>query len=90
MLKWYAREVHTGQRLDAIVGSHALAIAASAAIGFLASATVAVLSYQLFEKRFLSLKRFFETREGASPGGVQREPAHSNHPVADAASSTEG
>jgi len=91
MLKWYAREVHTGQRLDAIIGSHALAIAAGAAIGFLASATVAVLSYQLFEKRFLSLKRFFETREGASPGEVQHEPPRSTpHPVADGASSTEG
>jgi hypothetical protein len=52
---------------------------------------VAVLSYQLFEKRFLSLKRFFETREGASPGEVQHEPPRSTpHPVADGASSTEG
>lgn len=62
LLTWYFAESAVEARLDALLGNHWLAIGAKAAIGVSVSTTVAVLSYELFEKRFLSLKRFFEAR----------------------------
>jgi len=49
------------------LGSHGAAVALQASIGALASLALAYLSYELFEKRFLSLKRLFETAKDAAP-----------------------
>lgn len=43
------------------LGSHGAAVALQATLGALASLVVAFLSYELFEKRFLRLKRLFAT-----------------------------
>ena len=50
-------ELELAQRL----GSHGAAVVLQATMGVLASLAVAYLSYELFEKRFLGLKRWFET-----------------------------
>ena len=42
------------------LGSHLVAVLAQGAAGMLASAAIAYASYELFEKRFLSLKRYFD------------------------------
>ena len=63
LLTWYFIEFHAEARFDALIGNHALAIAAKAACGVAISLAVAMASYELFEKPFLSLKRFFEVRE---------------------------
>ena len=43
------------------LGSHGLAVALQATLGILISVALAYVSYELFEKRFLNLKRWFET-----------------------------
>jgi peptidoglycan/LPS O-acetylase OafA/YrhL len=75
MLSWYAHDVRVCDRLDVALGNHALAIAATAVLGFAMSTGVAVLSYHLYEKRFLSLKRFFETPE-RTPSDAPNEAPH--------------
>jgi len=67
LLTWYFIEFHAEARFDAFFGNHALAIAAKAACGVAISVAVAMASYELFEKPFLSLKRFFEVREASAP-----------------------
>jgi peptidoglycan/LPS O-acetylase OafA/YrhL len=49
------------------IGSHGAAVALQATLGASASLAVAYLSYEFFEKRFLRLKRLFETANEPSP-----------------------
>jgi peptidoglycan/LPS O-acetylase OafA/YrhL len=65
LLTWYFAETRFEARLDALLGNHWLTMIGRAAVGFPVSIVVAVISFQLFEKRFLALKRFFEPREHA-------------------------
>jgi peptidoglycan/LPS O-acetylase OafA/YrhL len=49
------------------LGSHGAAIALQATLGAAVSVAIAYASYELFEKRFLGLKRFYATaKEPAS------------------------
>ena len=49
------------------LGSHGAAVALQATLGAAASLAVAYLSYELFEKRFLRLKRLFATAKEPAP-----------------------
>jgi len=73
LLTWYFLERRMGDRIGAALGHHSLAIAVTAAFGIGASLVIAVLSYEMFEKRFLQLKRFFEAgHELAAPAAAPR------------------
>jgi len=67
LLTWYFRESGVDARLDAFFGNHWLTMGARLAIGVSLSVTIAVLSYELYEKRFLALKRFFEAKPAPAP-----------------------
>jgi peptidoglycan/LPS O-acetylase OafA/YrhL len=73
ILTWYFIEKQVEKRLDAALGNHALTMVAYAALGTGISLAVSVASYELFEKRFLKLKRFFEARP--APAEAPRVPS---------------
>jgi peptidoglycan/LPS O-acetylase OafA/YrhL len=62
-ISYYLTTNRTELELAQRLGSHGLAVALQATLGILISVAIAYLSYELFEKRFLSLKRRFETDE---------------------------
>jgi len=71
-------ELELGQRL----GSHGLAVALQATLGMSISVVLAYLSYELFEKRFLGLKRRFKTaRDEGAPADLAANVSMKNHHV---------
>jgi peptidoglycan/LPS O-acetylase OafA/YrhL len=60
-ISYYLAANRTDLELAHWLGSHLAAVALQATLGMSASLALAYLSYELFEKRFLRLKRLFET-----------------------------
>jgi peptidoglycan/LPS O-acetylase OafA/YrhL len=77
-ISYYLSSNHTELELARWLDSHGAAVALQATLGASASLALAYLSYELFEKRFLRLKRLFETaKEPASPSPAAASPAGS-------------
>ena len=68
----YLVEARVEERLDALLGSHALAMVVRAIIGVGVSLLIALASYHLLEKHFLALKRYFEVQEEPSTAPMSR------------------
>lgn len=66
-ISYYLTTNRTEVALGRWLGSHGLAVALQATLGASASLAVAYLSYELFEKRFLGLKRLFESSREPMP-----------------------
>jgi peptidoglycan/LPS O-acetylase OafA/YrhL len=66
-ISYYLTTNRTDLELAPWLGSHLAAVALQAALGMLASLALAYLSYELFEKRFLNLKRLFVTAKEQAP-----------------------
>jgi peptidoglycan/LPS O-acetylase OafA/YrhL len=64
-ISYYLTTNRTELELAHWLGSHGAAVALQATLGASASLAVAYLSYELFEKRFLRLKRLFGTAEAS-------------------------
>lgn len=60
-ISYYLTSNRTDLKLAAWIGSHAAAVAVQATLGIAASLALAYLSYEVFERPFLCLKRLFET-----------------------------
>jgi peptidoglycan/LPS O-acetylase OafA/YrhL len=60
-ISFYLISNRTDLELARWLGAHAAAVALQATLGASVSLALAYLSYELFEKRFLGLKRLFET-----------------------------
>jgi peptidoglycan/LPS O-acetylase OafA/YrhL len=66
-ISYYLITNHTDLELARWLGSHGAAVALQATLGAAASLALAYLSYELFEKRFLRLKRLFGTAKESAP-----------------------
>ena len=66
-ISYYLASNRTDLELASWLGSHGAAVALQATLGASASLVVAYLSYELFEKRFLRLKRRFEKAKAPAP-----------------------
>lgn len=66
-ISYYFATNRTELELSRWLGSHSLAVALQAMAGIAASLVLAYLSYELIEKRFLKLKRFFDTPRQQAP-----------------------
>ena len=84
LFTWYLLEVQANERLDRWFGGHHwLTLVARVVLGVGVSLVVAVLSYELMEKKFLGLKRYFEPKpkktspvaESAGEGLLTTNPA---------------
>jgi peptidoglycan/LPS O-acetylase OafA/YrhL len=66
-ISYYLTTNRTELELGRWLGSHGAAVALQATLGVSASLALAYLSYEFFEKRFLRLKRRFETAKEPAP-----------------------
>jgi peptidoglycan/LPS O-acetylase OafA/YrhL len=66
-ISFYLTTNRTELELARWLGSHGAAVALQATLGASASLAVAYLSYEIFEKRFLRLKRLFGTAKEPTP-----------------------
>jgi peptidoglycan/LPS O-acetylase OafA/YrhL len=66
-ISYYLTTNRTELELTRWLGSHGAAVALQATLGTLASLAIAYLSYELFEKRFLRLKRLFQMVKAPPP-----------------------
>src|SRR5262249_9903808 len=71
-ISYYLTSNATVLELARWLGSHGAAIVLQATLGASASLLLAYLSYELFERRFLRLKRLFETTREPAPGARLR------------------
>lgn len=77
-ISYYLTSNRTELQLAQLLGSHSAAVALQATLGASVSLAIAYLSYEFFEKRFLALKRQFETtneplpRNSAAGGTAQQ------------------
>jgi peptidoglycan/LPS O-acetylase OafA/YrhL len=66
-ISYYLASNRIDLQLGLWLGSHSAAVALQATLGASASLALAYLSYELFEKRFLRLKRLFQMAKEAAP-----------------------
>ena len=66
-ISYYLTINRTELELAHWLGSHGAAVALQATLGASASLALAYLSYEFFERRFLALKRLFETAKEPAP-----------------------
>jgi hypothetical protein len=66
-ISYYLTTNQTELELARWLGSHGAAVALQATLGASASLALAYVSYELFEKRLLRLKRLFETPKEPAP-----------------------
>jgi peptidoglycan/LPS O-acetylase OafA/YrhL len=66
-ISYYLASNRTDLELAPWLGSHLAAVVLQASLGMSASLAVAYLSYEFFEKRFLRLKRLFESAKEPAP-----------------------
>jgi peptidoglycan/LPS O-acetylase OafA/YrhL len=67
-ISYYLTSNRTDLELASWLGSHTAAVLLQATLGASASLVLAYLSYEIFEKRFLRLKRLFETAKKPAAG----------------------
>jgi len=79
-ISYYLTSNRTELELAQWLGSHGLAVALQATLGILISVALAYLSYELFEKRFLSLKHRYDTaRDEETPSGLAADASMRPH-----------
>jgi peptidoglycan/LPS O-acetylase OafA/YrhL len=71
-ISYYLTTNRTELELANWIGSHGLAVMLQAALGIFLSVVLAYLSYELFEKQFLKLKRRFETDSRTETGSLTK------------------
>ncbi|MBS1152156.1 MAG: acyltransferase 3 [Myxococcaceae bacterium] len=75
MLSYYLGTHHTLAWFESWIPNHLLAVLVQAVLGIGASIAAALLSYHLFEKRFLALKLKYEAPKPVAGHGAAADPA---------------